>query len=466
MSDLFTRVESRSFARRMSIVANSLLILAIVVFTMVTLEDVLKPFFIALGIYFVLKPGADFLSKNGFPQMLSFLTMMLLFLLVVSLTMFFAWHQINELATDEEKMDEYYDNLGEKWSKLGTLPFVGPMLNESLETGGQDLDKDLAGLGIVEEGKGIEDSILSMMSGVGDAILVSVTVLFFLIFIIFEANLLPGRIARAYPHGISRVADMNSQIQRSVNKYIIVKTGCGIGTAFIAAVIMVIFGIDLWFVWALLTFLLNYVPYIGSLIATIPPIVLGLILLSPTALIVLALLLLLNQQIWGNIIETKWAGRALDISPVLLLIVTAFSFWLWGITGMILAVPFVVIIKIMLENIDETRAIAILMSERAPTFEEAWVAALKDGRIDPEEARLIEEMRQLEGISDHMATIISGRVAIERALHDKEATQTEVKLIKSSAFEIGQKIKITSGSFNERELLLLGELLDSLNEEE
>ena len=66
---------------------------------------------------------------------------------------------------------------------------------------------------------------------------------------------------------------------------------------------MLMFGIDLWFVWAAMTFILNYVPYIGSLIATIPPLILGLILLSPSMLILMTLLLLVNQQVWGNYIE-------------------------------------------------------------------------------------------------------------------------------------------------------------------
>ena len=87
---------------------------------------------------------------------------------------------------------------------------------------------------------------------------------------------------------------------------------------------MAIYGIDLWFVWAVMTFILNYVPYIGSLIATIPPLILGLILLTPTGLLTLTILLLVNQQVWGNYIETKRAGMAIDLSPVVLLQITAF----------------------------------------------------------------------------------------------------------------------------------------------
>ena len=216
----------------------------------------------------------------------------------------------------------------------------------------------------VGSGGSATDVVGYVVSEVGTIVTTSITVLFFLIFIIFEAHLLPGRIDRAWPDGASeRVEIIQAQIEEGINTYIIVKTGCGIGSAIIAAIVMFMFGIDLWFVWAVMTFILNYVPYIGSLIATIPPLVLGLILLPPAGLIALTILLLVNQQVWGNYIETKWAGRALDLSPVVLLLITAFSFWLWGILGMILAVPLFAIVKIVLENIEETRPIAILLSE-------------------------------------------------------------------------------------------------------
>jgi hypothetical protein len=192
-----------------------------------------------------------------------------------------------------------------------------------------------------------------------------------------------------------------------------------------------IFGIDLWFTWALLTFLFNYVPYIGSLIATIPPIILGFVLLDPSMVILLTILLLVNQQVWGNIIETKWAGRALDISPVLLLVVTAFSFWLWGIIGMILSIPLVVILKIVLENIEETRPLAILLSERAPTLEEAWRDAIKDGRITEYEEKMVLELKQKLGVSDEYVKLMSARISAQFALRRGRITDDQIDLISS-----------------------------------
>ena len=112
--------------------------------------------------------------------------------------------------------------------------------------------------------------------------------------------------------------------------------------------------------------LLNYVPYIGSLIATIPPILFGFVTLGTVAVDCYDDIIIGKSTSLGECYRNERAGRALDLSPVLLLIVTAFSFWLRGIVGMILSVPFVVIIKIVLENIEATRPIAILLSERAP----------------------------------------------------------------------------------------------------
>jgi predicted PurR-regulated permease PerM len=92
--------------------------------------------------------------------------------------------------------------------------------------------------------------------------------------------------------------------------------------------------------------------------------------LEPSTAILLTVILIVNQQLWGQFIENKMFGASLDISPVVLLLVTAFWFWLWGIMGMVLAVPMAVIAKIILGNIPETRPISILLSERPPAIEE------------------------------------------------------------------------------------------------
>ena len=385
---------SENFRQRLTVLSHAAVIMTLVTIWLIQLVDVLQPLFIALGIYFVLKPGADFLSLKGFPIMLSYITMLMLAILIVLSAGFFAYQQADALLDDEERMDEYTELLDERWADVKGMPIVGKSILDAGASVNGTMDDDLANMGLLEEGSGVSDAFNGLLSSVGMFFITGITVLFFLLFIIFEASLLPGRIERAYPGGTSeRVSMIRDQIEASVNTYVVVKTGVGFGTGVCAGLVMLVFGIDLWFTWALLTFLLNYVPYIGSLLATIPPLMLGFILLDPSMLLILSVLLLTNQQLWGNVIETRWAGRALDISPVLLLVVTAFSFWVWGIVGMILSIPLVVILKIVLENIDATRPLAILLSERAPTLEEAWREAIKDGRVTAYEQRMLGELQ-------------------------------------------------------------------------
>jgi len=444
MGETSDSVGSPAFHRRMSTISNAAILMTVFVLAMIHLESVLKPFFIALGIYFVLKPGADALSKNNFPVFLSYLTMLLLFILIITSAAFFAWSQAQGLIEDEERKQDYNDKLEEKWTSIKDLPVVGPAIKESVSDDGGSIGSDMEELGIGSGGSAT-DLIASVLGEVGSIIMTSVTVLFFLIFIIFEAHLLPGRIERAWPGSSTKKMNIiQNQIEEGINTYIIVKTGCGIGSAIIAAIIMLLFGIDLWFVWAVMTFILNYVPYIGSLIATIPPLVLGLIIIpSFPMLLLMTALLLINQQVWGNYIETKWAGRALDLSPVILLLITAFSFWLWGIVGMILAVPLFAIAKIVLENIEETRPIAIMLSERAPTLEEAWEDALKDGNLSVGEYHKLSELQKTLGVSDQEVVRIAGRSAAQTILKRGRARTDEIEIIISAAAERSQFTELT-----------------------
>ena len=426
--------DNETFHKRLGSLAFAAILLTLLTVWMIELKSIFQPFFIALGIYFVLKPGADYLSKNGFPIYLSYLTMLLSAFLVIIAAGYLAFDQVSDLADDEDRIKQYNRQLDNRWNQLKGTPMIGSSITESLNSTNGTFTEDLAEMGLLSDDSGIGDAIGEVVSSVGSLLGMGLTVTFFLIFIIFEANFLPGRIERAWPGGVSgRVQDMQIQIQESINTYVIVKTGVGLGTAGITGLVLFIFGIDLWFTWALLTFILNYVPYIGSLIATIPPLILGFVTLSPVTWFVLLILLVTNQQLWGSIIETKWAGRALDISPVLLLLTTAYSYWVWGILGMVLVVPFTVIFKIVLENIEPTRPIAILLAERAPSIDEAWRDAMKDGKISSHESRSLEEIQKILGLSDRQMTRVAAKHAIERSLKRNRMTTEQFDYIMEAA---------------------------------
>ncbi|MGB2446943.1 MAG: AI-2E family transporter [Candidatus Poseidoniaceae archaeon] len=467
--------DNETFHKRLGNLAFAAILLTLLTIWMIQLKGIFQPFFIALGIYFVLKPGADYLSKNGFPIGLSYVTMILSAFLIIVAAGYLAFDQVSDLADDEDRIKQYNQKLDKRWDQLKGTPVVGSSITESLNSTNGTFTEDLAEMGLLSSDSGIADLVGGVVSSVGSLLGMGLTVTFFLIFIIFEANFLPGRIERAWPGGVSgRVQDMQIQIQESINTYVVVKTGVGLGTAGITAIILFIFGIDLWFTWALLTFILNYVPYIGSLIATIPPLILGFVTLSPVGWFVMLILLVSNQQLWGSIIETKWAGRALDISPVLLLLTTAYSYWVWGILGMVLVVPFTVIFKIVLENIEPTRPIAILLAERAPSIDEAWKEAMKDGRISSHESRSLEEIQRILGLTDRQMTKVAAKHAIERSLKRNRVTPEQMEYIQEAATLYDNdayilqlnNIDVESGRLKKSNRAVLESIYERLEEEE
>ena len=118
MDAAVTTWDSGRFNRRVSTFAHISILVTLLVIWLIVLKGVLQPFFIALGIYFVLKPGSDYLSRNGFPIILSYLTMVMLTLLVVSGASFIAYQQANNLLQDEDQMELYNTQLEERWSDL------------------------------------------------------------------------------------------------------------------------------------------------------------------------------------------------------------------------------------------------------------------------------------------------------------------------------------------------------------
>ena len=113
--------------------------------------------------------------------------------------------------------------------------------------------------------------------------------------------------------------------------------------------------------WGLLAFVLNYIPTIGSIIAAVPAILLGLLQLGWGAAAALSVLYLAVNVIIGSIADPILVGRTLRISPIIVLISLMFWGWVWGPVGMFLSVPLTIILKITLENSESGTKFADLM---------------------------------------------------------------------------------------------------------
>ncbi len=154
-------------------------------------------------------------------------------------------------------------------------------------------------------------------------------------------------------------AHLNSQIGR----YLTVKLIISLCTGFCVWGAFKLIGTDFPLIWGVLAFILNFIPHIGSGFIIVTSAVLALIQFYPylgKPVLVLLSTCVINM-IFGNFLEPKFQGARLNLSPFLILFSLIFWGWLWGIVGMILAVPLTVIVKIVCENVPYLRPISILM---------------------------------------------------------------------------------------------------------
>ena len=157
---------------------------------------------------------------------------------------------------------------------------------------------------------------------------------------------------------------ITTQIINDTQIYLGLKTLMGLITAVSSWMIMSWIGLDFAEFWALLIFFLNYIPNIGAIVATAFPAALALIQFQnwvPFAIMTSGLVAV--QFIIGNLIEPRYLGRSLNLSPLVILF--ALSLWgmIWGILGMFLSVPITVIMMIVFSHFEPTRSFAILLSQ-------------------------------------------------------------------------------------------------------
>ena len=156
------------------------------------------------------------------------------------------------------------------------------------------------------------------------------------------------------------------EIEAKIERYLVAQVTISAVTGTLVGLILYILGVDLALVFGFLAFLLNFIPSIGSIIATLLP--LPIILISPesswtTAILALALPGTL-QFLVGNLVTPAVMGESLDLHPIAILLALIFWGVLWGIVGMLLATPITAVLKIMLERYELTRPVARLMAGR------------------------------------------------------------------------------------------------------
>ena len=185
----------------------------------------------------------------------------------------------------------------------------------------------------------------------------------FLMFMMLEAPYLDDKIRKAFGKNSQRVQKIISDISEQVSRYLGTLALISFATGVCAWLILTVLGVRLAAGWGVLTFLLNFIPTVGSIIATVPPVVMAIIQFSPGLFMPLLVLVSLAaiQITIGNIITPKVVGDRLGVSPVAILLSLLLWGMIWGIPGALLSTPIISIIKIVCENIPVLQPISVLI---------------------------------------------------------------------------------------------------------
>lgn len=361
-------------------------------FSLYFLQSVLLPFVIAIFIVIGCRPILNYVeTRLKLPRFLAFGFSFLFGILLLLVFAFLTWVSVNDLAQNsqayEKRMNvivtwivEHVPNKDRPSEPTVTVPPTSeppselqsePTLQEGETT---DPAEAIPNQGELTAAKNPTQAIQDFLKSVSTFIqsqLVSLAgslsalLSYGVLILIFVFFLLLG-------HGEpdKSTVDQNertgilAKIEEQIRKYLLMKTIISLITGFVFGSILWLFGVPLAIVFGFLAFLLNFIPNIGPLIATVLPVPFLMLNaeMSPTSAIICFALISTTQFVSGNVIETRLMGQSFDVSPIALLLALMFFGLVWGIVGMFLATPIVSIIKIVLQQHQSTRPLAQLMA--------------------------------------------------------------------------------------------------------
>jgi AI-2 transport protein TqsA len=228
----------------------------------------------------------------------------------------------------------------------------------------------------------------NMLSGVGSVMANLFLIILTIVFMLFEAQDMPKKLHLALDDPDMRLKQIDKFLH-SVNQYMMIKTLVSLATGIIVGIGLSIIGIDYALLWAVIAFLFNYIPNIGSIIAAIPAVLLAFIQFGPGAAGATGLLYLGTNMVMGNVIEPKFMGKGLGLSTLVVFLSLIFWGWLLGSVGMLLSVPLTMVVKIGMESSQSGMWLAILLSDNVEVAEDKMSEL--DVNPQPENALLANE---------------------------------------------------------------------------
>ena len=205
----------------------------------------------------------------------------------------------------------------------------------------------------------------SMLASVSSIAVTVVVVLLYAVFLLVELHVFDGKLARLSgdPQTLARLRNVIGDINGRVGAYLALKMLLSVLLGTVSWGVMSYFGLQFAPFWAVLIAVLNFVPYLGSVLGVMFPAIMAIVqFVDPGLVFSLVLALTIVQFVIGNFLDPYVMGNSLNLSPFAILISLAVWSQLWGIPGAFLAVPITAILAIVLSEFAGTRPIAVLLS--------------------------------------------------------------------------------------------------------
>ena len=329
-------------------------ILVVLVFYLLDVgQSLILPFVIAIALWYLINTLSVAFQKVTlgsfkFPPRVCLLASILSFLFVVWALISFLSGSLNGVL---EVVPTYQKNL---IIRLENMPFIDmALLSEQslMTTVGNWID-------LPAYAASVATSFASILASGG-------LILIYILFLFLEQGKFDQKITALFSEGGTESGARNimSRIRDDIQKYISIKMFTSTVTGSLSYIILMFLEVDFAGVWGLLIFLLNFIPTVGSIVATIFPALIALAQSDGYSLFLFVLAGIGACQILiGNILEPRMMGSSFNLSPIVILLNLALWGTIWGIIGMLLCVPFLIILTIVLSHFPNTRAIAIMLS--------------------------------------------------------------------------------------------------------
>ncbi|MFC2085281.1 AI-2E family transporter [Bacteroidota bacterium] len=351
-----TKLNSDEYNNKIIIVLLSIICVIIIGMLLKNASTIFIPFVLAVFLTFILNPIITSFEKIRIPSSLAILLSIILTLGVLVIIGNFIKGSIQSFVVEFPKYEGQINQIGKD-----VMNFFG--ISSPSTTSGQSGWQDNPQVAAILENLSIPALAKVIVESIGSFLSNAFFIFIILMFLLAGRNQFIKKSHIAFKSEVSeRIVKIVGNINKQIQQYLVAKTLISLLTAFLVMIVLYLFDLEFLGIWVLMTFLLNFIPTVGSLVATLLPVPMAIIQFDSLGMVVwMVICIAFIQIVIGNIIEPKIVEKRINLSPIILMFSLTLWGYLWGVIGMFLAVPIMVMLRIVFENIEGLRFLSVYM---------------------------------------------------------------------------------------------------------